>query len=136
MRQPDRFSRAYPELGGGGGLQAHSNAHPHVNADEYAYPPTNTPTATPTTTPTATPTSTNLILPDSGGTITETVGLTVSVVFPSGAVSDPVEIIIEPVTDPPAHGGFQMAGQAFEITARTLLGEQVTSFSSPFVLTI
>jgi hypothetical protein len=29
-----------------------------------------------------------------------------------------------------------MAGQAFEITARTLLGEQVTSFSSPFVLII
>jgi hypothetical protein len=79
---------------------------------------------------------TNVISPSEGGAITTTVGVTVSIVFAPGTVVDPVEVVIEPVTDTHAHGDFQVVGQIFQITAHTLAGVPVTTFNPPFILTI
>ncbi len=113
--------------------------------------PTHTPTATPsvTATPSATPTATNTatptptetavtarIQPDTGGSLSAAFGISVSLTFPPGAVSEPVDVTLRPLESGPATGNFQVVGRLFQITARTLSGVPVTTFDPPFLLTI
>lgn len=77
-----------------------------------------------------------MVLPASGGGITATLGVTVSVVFPAGAVTEPVQIFIDPVDDVPETGGFTVLGEVFQITARSLSGPAVTQFPNPFLVQV
>ncbi|MCL4831195.1 MAG: hypothetical protein KJZ86_02105 [Caldilineaceae bacterium] len=54
----------------------------------------------------------------------------------TGAVSEPVDVSLQPLTSGPATGNFQVVGRLFQITARTLGGAPVTTFDPPFVLTV
>ena len=101
--------------------------------------PTNTPTNTPTVTATPTPTETDVIAriqPDTGGNLNASFGISLSLTFPPGAVVEPVDVTLRPLASGPATGSFQVVGQLFQITARTLGGTLVTNFDPPFLLTI
>ncbi len=100
--------------------------------------PTNTPTPiTPTNTPTQTPTPVKgLIQPGTGGSVFASMGVSVFLAFPPGSVDEDVQVIIEQVADPSDGVGFQVMGQVFRVTARTLSGTPVTHFDPPFDLTV
>jgi hypothetical protein len=105
-------------------------------------PPTATPTVSPTETPTTPPTATPqpgnpFVSPEAGGTATATVGnLQANIMVPPGAVSEPVQFSFAPAATPPSTGGFQLLGQAIEITAMTSGGAPVTQFNQPITLVI
>lgn len=109
--------------------------------------PTGTSTATPsvtatptaTVTPTATITETAItarINPDTGGHLSASFGISLSLTFPPGAVTEPVDVTLQPMERGPATGNLQVVGRLFQITARTLGGTPVTSFDPPFLLTV
>jgi len=90
------------------------------------------PTATPTIQP-----GDPFVSPETGGTATGTVGnLQANITVPPGAVSEPVQFTFNPAATPPSTGGFQLFGQAIEITAMTRGGAQVTQFNQPITLVI
>ncbi|MBP8121258.1 MAG: hypothetical protein KAZ26_01415 [Caldilineaceae bacterium] len=98
---------------------------------------TPTPTATKTSTPTPSPTPVKgLIQPGTGGSVFASVGVTVFLAFPPGSVNEDVQVTIEQVADPSDGSGFQVMGQIFRITARTLSGTPVTNFNPPFDFTV
>jgi hypothetical protein len=79
----------------------------------------------------------SLVSPETGGTATGTVGnLRADITVPPGAVSEPVQFAFNPAATPPSTGGFQLFGQAIEITAMTRDGERVTQFNQPITLVI
>lgn len=100
--------------------------------------PTDTPTpVTPTNTPTPSPTRVEgVIKPGTGGNISASVGVTVSMAFLPGSVDEDVQVTIEQTDDPSDGFGFQVAGHIFKITARTLSGNPVTTFDPPFYLVV
>jgi len=77
-----------------------------------------------------------LIQPNTGGSLSASFGISVSLTFPPGAVSEPVEITLQPMTGGPTTGNLSVVGRLFQITARTLGGTPVTSFDPPFLLTV
>ncbi len=78
------------------------------------------------------------IIDSSGGTVGFSDGCA-SVVFPPGAVSQPLTITIikldGPAT-PPSNGGFVLIGNAYEFTAKDSDGNLVTVFDKPIEITI
>lgn len=56
--------------------------------------------------------------------------------FLPGSVNEDVQVIIEQTVDPSDGAGFQVAGQVFQITARTMSGTPITTFDPPFLLTV
>ena len=76
------------------------------------------------------------IQPDTGGYLSASFGISVSLTFPPGAVTEPVEVTLRPLENGHATGNFQVVGRLFQITAQTLSGAPVTTFNQPFLLTI
>jgi hypothetical protein len=97
--------------------------------------PTPSISPSPTASPTPTPVST-IVYPESGGVITTTVGVTATINFPPGAVSEPITVTVGLAARQPAPVGFSFLGQVFYIEALDAFGQPVTSFSQPFTITI
>jgi len=97
--------------------------------------PTMTPTNTPTPTATAVPTTT-LVSSENGGILTVDVGVDVTIIFPKGAVSEPVQVSIQKLGEPPALNGFQLLGDVFAINAYNGQGNSVTQFNDNFQIII
>lgn len=106
-------------------------------------PPTSTPTATPiasaTPTPTATPTSIpggSLVTP--GGGVISAVGSAsqISVSFPSGAVSESVNVTLEAVTSLGSASTSNVVGDAWQIEARRVGGAPLTTLDADMSVTI
>jgi len=76
------------------------------------------------------------IQPQTGGSLSAAFGVSVSLTFPPGAVSEPLDISLQPLHSRPATGNFQVVGRLFQITAQTLGGAPVTTFDPPFLLTV
>ncbi len=73
-----------------------------------------------------------------GGPVTTPNGLA-SVVFPLGAAPEDLYVAIVELPDgtsPPANGGFQLLGKAYEYTAINSQGDPVTTFNSDVEITI
>ena len=125
----------------------------HTPTSTEAMPPTATSTHTPTPTPvntsthTPTPTATStasltptpigtVISPEEGGTFTATVGVTITLEFPPGAVVEPITVVVGIANGYTAPAGLGFLGSSFYIEAMDLDGNPVTDFVKPFTLTI
>lgn len=102
-----------------------------------------TPTKTNTPTPTSAPTSTpippggTVVQPGTGGMHTEQVGdLNVAIAVPGDAITEPIQLIIQPVGSAPDPGGMSVLGESFTIDANTLSGAPVTHFAQPLTVVI
>ncbi len=77
-----------------------------------------------------------LISPSAGGVVSASIGVTVSLIFPPGAVDEAVLVKVEQVLNPSSLDWAQVAGHSFQITALTLSGSPVATFDPPFSLIV
>ena len=97
---------------------------------------TPTPTNTPTPTPTPLPTATAIVGPT--GTVTMTLPSSWGeIVFPAGVVTTTTTFTYTQVLSPTqGTGGFGFAGRSFTLVATDGSGNPVTTFSTPFTITL
>lgn len=106
--------------------------------------PTTTQTPTPTQTPLPTQTPTpnrdtsgssalGQIMPETGGHLTFTKGMQITMLFPAGTYSQPITVSLELLDSPPTPAG-RLLGRVFSIVAFDQKHQPVTHFAKPYTL--